>query len=131
MAKLDALEERRRAVKAKLDRLPDLLDRYRQSVLAAAFRGDLTAGWRERHPDTEPADVLLERIRAERRRSWIESTAEKATERAEARAAKKGESWDEETRAARMQKERNEGGEEVRGANIRQPRRCCYGIHLR
>ena len=72
VARLDAIETHRRAVKEKLDRLPNLLDRYRQSVLAAAFRGDLTAAWREAHPDTEPAAALLDRIRAERRRRWDE-----------------------------------------------------------
>lgn len=49
-----------------LDAIPALLDRYRQSVLAAAFRGDLTADWRAQHPDVEPASELLERIREER-----------------------------------------------------------------
>ncbi len=43
-----------------------MCDRFRQSVLTAAFRGDLTADWREQNPDVEPASVLLERIRAER-----------------------------------------------------------------
>jgi type I restriction enzyme S subunit len=47
-----------------------LLDRYRQSVLAAAFRGDLTADWRALHPDTEPASELLTRIREEHRCCW-------------------------------------------------------------
>ena len=56
VARLDAVEGHRRAAKEKLDQLPDLLDRYRRSVLAAAFRGDLTAAWREAHPDPEPAD---------------------------------------------------------------------------
>jgi len=33
--------------------------------LAAAFRGDLTADWREQNPDVEPAEVLLNRINKE------------------------------------------------------------------
>ena len=106
VARLDAIEAHRRAAREKLDRLPDLLDRYRQSVLAAAFRGDLTAAWREAHPDTEPASALLERIRAERRRRWIEDKAQKATTRAEARAAKKGQTWSEADRTIRFDKER-------------------------
>ncbi len=52
---------------------PGLLQDYRRSVLAAAFRGDLTADWREKNPDLEPADKLLMRIRAERRRLWEEA----------------------------------------------------------
>lgn len=43
-----------------------LLDQFRQSVLAAAFRGDLTADWRENNPDIEPAIKLLERIKLKR-----------------------------------------------------------------
>jgi len=45
--------------------------------LAAAFRGDLTADWREQNPDVEPAEVLLERIRVERRKRWEEVELEK------------------------------------------------------
>jgi type I restriction enzyme S subunit len=39
-------------------------------VLAAAFRGDLTADWRAAHPYVELASLLLQRIRAERRHRW-------------------------------------------------------------
>ncbi len=70
VAKLEALLARSRGAKEALDRIPVLLDRFRQSVLAAAFRGDLTRDWREKNPDPEPASKLLERIRAERRRCW-------------------------------------------------------------
>jgi type I restriction enzyme S subunit len=45
--------------------------------LAAAFRGDLTADWREQNPDVEPAEALLERIRVERRKRWEEAELEK------------------------------------------------------
>ncbi len=57
-------------VKSELDAIPPLLEKFRQSVLAAAFRGDLTADWRRQNPDVEPASVLLDRIRAERRQRW-------------------------------------------------------------
>lgn len=70
--KLDAVFEKSRAAKARLERLPALLDKLKRSILAAAFRGDLTKDWRAAHPDVEPASVLLERIRAERRRRWEE-----------------------------------------------------------
>ena len=63
--KLDAGVLALKRVKAKLKR-------YRASVLKAAVSGKLTAEWREQHPDTEPASVLLERILAERRRKWEE-----------------------------------------------------------
>jgi len=72
VAKIEALFEQSRTARQALDRIPPLLKKFRQSVLAAAFRGDLTRDWREQHPDVEPASVLLERIRAERRRAWEE-----------------------------------------------------------
>jgi len=53
--------------RARLDRVPALLKRFRQSVLASACSGRLTADWREEQADVEPAARLLERIQAERR----------------------------------------------------------------
>ena len=55
---------------ATLQRCQEQLARYRASVLQAAVAGDLTADWRKTHPDVEPASKLLQRILAERRRSW-------------------------------------------------------------
>jgi type I restriction enzyme S subunit len=73
VAKLDDLLAKSRRAKAALAAIPPLLERFRQSVLAAAFRGDLTAEWRAKHPDVEPAEALLRRIRAERRAKWEEA----------------------------------------------------------
>ena len=73
VAKIDTLQERSRKARAALEAIPPLLEQFRQSVLAAAFRGNLTADWRAQHPDVEPASVLLDRIRAERRRRWEEA----------------------------------------------------------
>ncbi len=70
VARLGSLSARRRRAKASLDAVPSLLDKVRQSILAAAFRGDLTADWRAKNPDVEPADKLLALIRAERRARW-------------------------------------------------------------
>ncbi|WP_437570155.1 restriction endonuclease subunit S [Sorangium sp. So ce542] len=70
LAKVEALTAQSRCAKEALDAIPALLERFRKSVLAAAFRGDLTADWREKNPDVEPAEELLKRIRAERRRRW-------------------------------------------------------------
>ena len=47
--KLDALLARVDAARARLDRIPGLLKRFRQSVLAAATSGELTAEWRDQH----------------------------------------------------------------------------------
>ena len=79
VSKIEALTARSRRAKEALDAVPALLDKLRQSILASAFRGDLTADWRAKHPDVEPASVLLERIRAERRRRWEEATLAKLT----------------------------------------------------
>jgi type I restriction enzyme S subunit len=46
VASVDQLQARSRATRAVLDLIPPLLEQFRQSVLAAAFRGDLTADWR-------------------------------------------------------------------------------------
>ncbi len=73
VAKIDALTEKSREAREALDAVPALLDQLRQSILAAAFRGDLTKKWRAEHPDVEPATVLLERIRRERRQKWEEA----------------------------------------------------------
>lgn len=73
VAKLEALQARSRRAREALDTVPALLEKLRQSILAAAFRGDLTKDWRAKHPDVEPASELLKRIRSERRRRWEES----------------------------------------------------------
>lgn len=62
--KIEALTTRSRRARETLDTLPALIDRYRQSILAAAFRGNLTAEWRNggvpEQPDTadERPDML-------------------------------------------------------------------------
>lgn len=47
VAKLDALTARTARARADLDRIPALAARYKQSVLAQAFSGELTAEWRK------------------------------------------------------------------------------------
>ncbi len=44
----------------------DSFEQRRAALLDRAFRGELTRTWREQHPDMEPADRLLERIREEK-----------------------------------------------------------------
>ncbi|MGB7249049.1 MAG: restriction endonuclease subunit S [Phormidesmis sp.] len=73
VTKIETLTARSRKAREALDTIPALLDQFRQSVLAAAFRGDLTADWREQNPDVEPAEKLLERIREERLSRWEEN----------------------------------------------------------
>lgn len=61
VAKIEALMARRQRVKEALEAIPLLLAQFRQSVLAAAFRGDLTADWREKNPDVTSVKELLKR----------------------------------------------------------------------
>lgn len=70
VAKIEALNEKCTRAKQALDAVPSLLEKLRQSILAAAFRGDLTKDWRAKNPNVEPASKLLERIRIERRTRW-------------------------------------------------------------
>ena len=55
----------------RLSRVPGLLKRFRQSVLAAACSGKLTADWRDENEDVETATELLERLQTERRKTWL------------------------------------------------------------
>lgn len=71
VAKIEELFTQLDAAEAALKRAKANLKRYRQSVLQAAVTGELTREWREAHAgQLEPAAVLLERIRAERKAKW-------------------------------------------------------------
>lgn len=71
--KLESLQSRSNKARKALEAIPPLLEKFRQSVLSSAFRGDLTADWRAQNPNIEPAAKLLERIRKERRKRWEEA----------------------------------------------------------
>jgi type I restriction enzyme S subunit len=77
VARIEELQARSRRAREALETVPDLLEQLRQSLLAAAFRGDLTKECRKKNPDVEPASELLKRIRAERRKRWEETELEK------------------------------------------------------
>lgn len=64
VAKLNNLFSRSRCAREELERIPKLIERYKQSVLAAAFRGDLTADWRQLKENliSENAKDLLIRL---------------------------------------------------------------------
>jgi len=66
VAKIDSLFARSSKARDELARIPRLIERYKQAVLEAAFRGDLTADWRGSHPDEIP--VSPNECRAEKRR---------------------------------------------------------------
>jgi type I restriction enzyme S subunit len=70
VARIEELFSRLDAGVAALRHAKAQLQRYRQSVLAAAVTGQLTQAWREQHPDTEPASELLERVLKQKREQW-------------------------------------------------------------
>lgn len=74
--KLEKLLARVNNCRDRLDTIPGLLKRFRQSVLAAACSGRLTADWREKNPDVEPIDRVLEDIQ-KRRLTQASATAQK------------------------------------------------------
>jgi len=78
VAKLDRLFARSRRAREELDRIPKLCDRYKQAVLAAAFRGDLTADWREQNLITEPASRFLKNLLEKRRYLLEQSVSQKS-----------------------------------------------------
>ena len=47
VAKIDSLLAKSRRARDQLDHIPRLVDKYKQAILAVAFRGDLTAHWRD------------------------------------------------------------------------------------
>lgn len=61
VAKLEALLLKVDGSKKRLERIPVLLRRFRQSVLAAACSGRLTEDWREENPAEETRPVLNDR----------------------------------------------------------------------
>jgi type I restriction enzyme, S subunit len=65
VAKLDSLMEKIESNKQRLEKIPQLLKRFRQSVLAAAVSGRLTEEWREEN-EAESGEKLFELIEKEK-----------------------------------------------------------------
>lgn len=73
VAKLDELLAASRRAREALDAVPALLDQYRRSVLAAAFRGELTADWRVQNQAITSVKDMLRTIALPPRPSRYES----------------------------------------------------------
>lgn len=58
-AKINSLTGESRRARNRLDHIPRLVKKYKQAILAAAFRGDLTRAWRAEHGLPEPRSVVL------------------------------------------------------------------------
>jgi type I restriction enzyme S subunit len=63
VAKLEALLAKVDACHKRLAKILVILKRFRQSVLAAACSGRLTADWRKENPNVESGQCLLSRLR--------------------------------------------------------------------
>lgn len=63
--KLGTLLAQVETTKARLERIPDILKRFRQSVLDASVSGRLTTGWRSSCEEAESGKLLLEALQAE------------------------------------------------------------------
>lgn len=72
VAKLEKLLQKVDACKERLDKVPAILKRFRQSILAAACSGRLTEDWRKKSPNVEPVSELLKRIQKERKKHYEE-----------------------------------------------------------
>ena len=64
--KLDYFMSKSKQCQERLAQFPRTLKRFRQSVLAAACSGRLTADWREKHLNNEPIENSIEKIRLRR-----------------------------------------------------------------
>jgi type I restriction enzyme S subunit len=62
VAKLDSLLKRSEGAREELVRLPRLVQRYKQAILAAAFRGDLTAEWTKKKGLAKPKRATVDAL---------------------------------------------------------------------
>jgi type I restriction enzyme, S subunit len=60
MGKIDSLSGRSRRAREHLGHVPSLVEKYKQAVLAAAFRGDLTRDWRATNGIVDDAPITAE-----------------------------------------------------------------------
>lgn len=74
VAKIEELRSKTQKAREALEAILEMCDRFRQSVLAAAFRGDLTADWREGNPDVESAKELLLRLQKQQMSLIVDET---------------------------------------------------------
>jgi type I restriction enzyme S subunit len=83
VAKVEALLARVNAARQRLGKVPAVLKRFRQSVLAAACSGRLTADWRQQNARVPPMNGIGERAEALRRERWEKVHLDRFRSRAE------------------------------------------------
>jgi type I restriction enzyme S subunit len=72
VAKLEVLLGQVDTCQQRLEKIPTLLKRFRQAVLAAACSGRLTEDWREENPNIESGLDMLHRVLSERQKRAAE-----------------------------------------------------------
>lgn len=70
VSKIDSLTSKSKRARDHLDHIPRLVEKYKQAVLAAAFRGDLTREWRER-PQSRQLVSPLFGVREQRKNATL------------------------------------------------------------
>jgi len=70
VAKLEVLLGKVDTCRKRLEKIPIILKRFRQSVLAAACSGRLTTDWREENLAEQRESQLLDEIRGRRKKIW-------------------------------------------------------------
>ena len=75
VAKLDSLRDRSARARQELDRIPKLIERYKQAIIAKAFSGELTADWRKHHSNVAPLKPLLDAHRKAIKRNFLSPSA--------------------------------------------------------
>lgn len=81
VAKLDAVMQKVESNKQHLEKIPKLLKRFRQSVLAVAVSGKLTEDWRGKNGKIQSAEGLLNIIQ-EFRNDWAKKEIKKGNSEA-------------------------------------------------
>jgi type I restriction enzyme S subunit len=71
VAKIDSLSTKSKRAGDQLDRVHRLVEKYKQAILAAAFRGDLTREWRTRSPAEIWSQQQLGQLK-DRRKRYLE-----------------------------------------------------------
>ncbi len=91
--KIDELLAQVDTLKARIDAIPALLKRFRQSVLAAAVSGRLTEEWRESNSVSESTEEYLVRVIQRRRQTPIVKFKEPVSPDLEKREVEAPQGW--------------------------------------
>jgi len=73
VARVEALLTQVNAARVRLSRVPLIMKKFRQAILAAACSGKLTEGWRESCGDIEPSTELFSKIQICINQEYLES----------------------------------------------------------